>query len=106
MEEEIDPGGPKFTELPPGPVGSSRGVHGPGSKDVELASDGIPEHPIELGSLVSALGARDALVFVDGDDFPASMPGDGSSSRRWFSVVCSPLDTRRLEGDAFCHDLL
>jgi hypothetical protein len=29
------------------------------------------------GPLVSTLGARDALVFVDGDDLPATMPGDG-----------------------------
>jgi hypothetical protein len=67
MKEEIDARGPKFAkrchkvlEAP------AEAVHGPGREDVELASNGVPEHAVELGPLVSALGAGDALVFVDG----------------------------------------
>ena len=47
----------------------------PGHHHVELALSGIPAKPIELGALISALSATDAVIPVDAGDLTAHAAG-------------------------------
>ena len=62
---------------------------------IELALGGIPKERIKGWALIPALGTADAVILVDLDDLAAHAAAISRSSRSWFAVVCSTVETRR-----------
>jgi hypothetical protein len=65
------------------------------SDHVDLTRRRILQQPIKTWTLVTAFAAADTGILVNANDFPPDRAATASSSRRWFSVVCPPVETLR-----------
>ena len=72
-------------------------IHRPGSDHIELFRVDRLQHCVEARTLVAALGATDAGIFVDLDDLPARATGDRLQLPALVLVLvsCFEVETRR-----------